>query len=303
MNTQNVKTAQLIISGIIHLEEYGGAYGKITRLSASVVEIGTGQIAAHSEALIAEANLAFEPTQLYRDSPMYLKDKRVQAQIETAQAPVGGTADKEYIDTLFTSALLSEAENVYNSGDYAQAAELFGKVAQRDDGKVMKTYSGLYECHRKLNHKDAAEEAFSSLAGLGIENKNLSMKFLFETGQTDFVKDADMRSEYAIWLRQLAKQIAASDKCMQIIGHASKTGTKEYNDKLSMERAKEIQRQLGQSGHGKDRHGRGGKAQDGPKKTDAIGRGFAECKKCTGNDAVDTYDRRVEFKVLDCGGV
>ncbi len=300
MTRQNVKTAQYVLSGILHLEETGGTVNKIIRLSASVVDMAAGQIAAHSEAFIADANLAFEPTQMYRDSPMYLKDRRVQSLIDTAQASVGSMADKEYIGTLFTSALLGEAENAYNGGDYAQAAELFSKVAERDDGKVMKTYSGLYECYRKLGHKAVAEEAFSSLVGLGIQNKNLSMKFLFETDRTDFVRDAEMRSEYAIWMRQLAKQILASDKCMQIIGHASKSGSRERNDKLSLERAKEIQRQLGQP---KDKRSRANKTPDAPKKIDAIGRGFAECKKCTGNDAVDTYDRRVEFKVLDCGGL
>ncbi len=300
--TENTaKSAKYVLSGVTHLEEYGSNTHRITQLSTSIIDLATGQAVAHSEALIDDKKIESEPTLLYRNSPMYIKDKRVQSLIESAQARVGSVVDKEYTNTLITSALLSEAENIFNKGDYQQAVELFSKIAERDDGKVMKTYSGIYESNMGLGHKDLAEEAFSDLVDIGIQNRNLSMKFLFESGRTEFINDSGVRTEYPIWLRQLAKHISAADVCMQIIGHASKSGTQEYNDKLSTERAKAIQKLINQN----NKTGRSSKnkAQESLNKTKAIGRGVTECKKCTGDEAVDGYDRRVEFKVVQCSEI
>ena len=303
LSSQNFKSAQYVMSGVIRLENYGGAVGNITHLQVSVADIASGRIVAHSDALIVDITQGFDPTQIYRDSPMYIKDRRVKALIDTAEGDVGGSADREYLNALEVSAMLNEAENAYNHGGYPQAADLFSKVAERPDGKVMRTYNGLYDSYIKLGQTSKAEEAFSSLLDLAIQNRVLTMKFLFVTDSTDFVKDASLRAEYALWLRQLAKSINTSELCVQILGHASKSGTKEYNDKLSLERAKAIQAQLGQQV--KDKKGKhGAKAQTAAGgKTKAIGRGFADCKKCTGNEAFDTYDRRVEFQVVDCGGI
>lgn len=232
MTEKTAKTANYVLNGVIHLEEYGANADKIIQLSASIVDMNTSRVAAHSEALIADKTLESEPTSMYRDSPMYIKDKRVQSFIETAQARVGGSVDKEYIGTLVTSALLNEAEAVYNAGDYKRAAELFSKVAAQDDGKIMKTYSGLYESQFRLGYKDLAEESFSSLVDLGIKNRNLSMKFLFKPGRTIFVEDSDVRAEYPIWLRQLAKHISNTGVCLHIIGHASKAGEEKPGEKI-----------------------------------------------------------------------
>lgn len=305
MTSQTMKTASYVINGVIHLEPYGNSPEKLTRLSMSVVDLKTGQVAAHSEAWVSDARQGFEPTPMYRDSPMYIKDRRVEALIATARAAAGSQADKEYFDNLATNALLSEAEAAYDRGNYTLALGLFAKAAERDDGKIMKTYSGLYESFLKLNREDSAEEAFASLVDLGIDNGNLSMKFLFESSKTDFAQDPALRSEYRIWLRQLAKKIVVAPVCTQIIGHASKSGTKDYNDRLSLERAKEIQRQLGQQlGQPVRGKRRGGNVGQGiAQKTAPLGRGFDECKKCTGDERLDAFDRRVEFNLVDCGNL
>lgn len=301
MTSENIGTATYVVSGVMRLEPYSGNADKLTRLSMSVVDAKTGQVVAHSEAWIADANLEVEPTPMYKDSPMYIKDRRVKALIATALATAGSMADREYFDTLATTALLGEAENAYNQGNYSLALGLFGKAAERSDGKIMKTYTGLYESFLKLGRRDSAEEAFSSLVDLGIDNRNLSMKFLFESNRTEFIRDREQRAEYAIWLRQLAQHIIVAGVCTQIIGHASKAGTQQHNDELSLARAETIRKQL--SEQFRERRARGGKSQELLRKTRPIGRGFDECKKCTGNEIVDAYDRRVEFNLVDCAGL
>lgn len=284
MSNQNVKTTNYVLVGVMHLEEYTGQSNKITRLSASVVDVVTGQIAAHSEALIADASLGYEPTQIYRDSPMYIKDKRVQSFIETAQTRAGGVANKEYIGSLSAAALLNDAEEVYNHGDYAKAIELFISVVAFPDGKIMRTYSGLYNSYYQIGRKEEAEDAFSNMVDIGLQNRELNIKFLFEFDSKD-LKKPEASTVYPLYLRQLSKHILASDMCTHIIGHASKSGTEDYNKALSLKRAKEIKSKLG---------------EQNANKTDAEGKGFSECHFCPGESP---FDRRVEFKVVDCSEV
>ena len=57
------------------------------------------------------------------------------------------------------------------------------------------------------------------------------------TGSTDFWGDAQVSGPYGFWLRQIARQAAATKVCMTVIGHTSRTGTAQYNDRLSQRRA------------------------------------------------------------------
>ena len=77
---------------------------------------------------------------------------------------------------------------------------------------------------------------------------------------------------------------------MEISGHASRSGKAEYNKKLSERRAQKIRKRLQEV------------SPAIAKKTVAVGRGFEENIVGTGSDDIrDAIDRRVEFKVLDCG--
>lgn len=290
MTTENLARAGYVVSGIMQLEHYRGESAKLPHLTVSIVNTKSGQVVAHSDAWISNAKLEFEPTPMYRDSPMYIKDKRVEALIATARATAGSMAHREYFDTLATNALLDEASAAYDKNDYRLALGLFAKAAERDDGQVMKTYSGLYQCFYRLGKMAEAEEAFATLTKLGLQVGNISVKFLFEVNKTDFFKNNKV-PEYSIWMRQIAKRIAESGSCITIVGHASRSGSEDHNKRLSLKRAERLAELLR------------AEASESAKKVRTEGVGYAENVIGTGsNDERDAIDRRVEFKVVGCNG-
>jgi outer membrane protein OmpA-like peptidoglycan-associated protein len=134
-----------------------------------------------------------------------------------------------------------------------------------------------------------AEQAFGKLVAIGLANKALGVKFLFNPGTTDFWTDPKINGPYALWLRQIARQAAAAKVCLQVVGHTSHTGSEPVNDRLSAQRAAVVQRRLEAESP----------ALAGRMK--ASGVGFRENLIGTGtDDAVDSLDRRVEFKVNAC---
>ena len=77
--------------------------------------------------------------------------------------------------------------------------------------------------------------------------------------------------------------------CLTVAGHTSRTGNEVYNDRLSLQRAAAVQKQL---------------ENLSPKlggRLNATGIGFRENIVGSGTDDLrDALDRRVEFKVRPC---
>lgn len=289
MNSQTINQADYVIVGIIKEETYNNQPKKIPHLFISAVDMANGQVVAHSEAWIAAHDMKFEPTTLYSDSPMFMKDSRTEKKIATAKASAGEVVDQEYFSTLETDGLLAEAAKAYDSGDYEHAIELFNQVASREDGQAMKTYAGLYQAYFRIHQFEKAEKAFAELTAIGIQNGNLSVKFLFQVDATDFFGQPEEITEYHIWLRQIAKKIDESQACVEISGHASRSGSAAYNKRLSDRRAHSIKRRLLQV------------APAIALKSVAVGRGFEENIVGSGTDDIrDSIDRRVEFRVYEC---
>lgn len=289
MNFDNLNNANYVIVGVITQEKHPLTKKKIPHLFISIVNAKTSVISTKSDVWISNIDLDYNPTPVYEDSPMFIKDHRVDALIKTAMAESGELANKEYFDTLTTSAILSEASMVYNEGKYNLALGLFAKAAEREDGQIMKTFSGLYQSFFRLKKYREAEEAFAHLAKLGIKNNSLSIKFLFDVDSVEFSGSRSSLREYDIWVKNLAKTFNDNATCLQIIGHASNSGSERYNNRLSLSRAKHIQAMF-------EQHSRGVSDMTYP-----IGRGFSENIIGTGtNDARDAIDRRVELRVVSC---
>jgi outer membrane protein OmpA-like peptidoglycan-associated protein len=76
---------------------------------------------------------------------------------------------------------------------------------------------------------------------------------------------------------------------LQVIGHASRTGGEEANEKLSLARANYVKGQLEST------------AKPLAKRVSASGAGSREWLIGTGSDdMVDAVDRRVQIKVISC---
>lgn len=287
----NIAQAAYLISGVMRLESYK-AGARLPRIVSSVVAMKTGLVIAHSDAWVANPKLDYAPTPLYRESPMYLKDKRVEGLIATAKAAAGTAADKDYFNSLSTAALLNEGSSAYDKSDYELALGLFAKAAARPDGQVMKTYSGMYQSFFRLGRAKDAEDAFGKLAELAMQTGNISVKFLFAVDNVEFFGQAEQRQQYQIWLRQLARQFALAKSCVQILGHSSKSGGEAYNERLSLLRAQRVQKLM--------------QAEQPAiaQTTRAVGRGFKDNIIGSGSDDDrDAIDRRVEFKLVSCSAL
>ena len=92
-----------------------------------------------------------------------------------------------------------------------------------------------------------------------------------------------------MWLRLVAREVAASKACLNIVGHTSRTGAEQYNDRLSTQRAVTIQKRLEAL------------APETASRLVSSGMGFRENLVGSGSDDLrDALDRRVEFKVRNC---
>jgi outer membrane protein OmpA-like peptidoglycan-associated protein len=289
MTQKSVGDADYSMYGVIHYDTYKGASSmsgkKYYRVVSLVLDRKTGTVVARSAIWISDKKLDYTPIV---DSPMIIQDQRTEKFVRMMDAPVGQKVKQP--DDSF-NALMTEAETAYEKQDYKLALSLFTKASKHKDGKrMMKTHARLYMTYIKLERWDDAEKTFGKLVSLGVEKRNLSVKFLFLVNSTGLYKG--MRNQYDIWLRQIGKYFNNSGGCLNIVGHSSHTGTLEYNDKLSLRRAKSIQQLLQNNFH------------DVMQNSKAIGKGFRENIVGSGTDDVqDAIDRRVEFKVVECSEI
>lgn len=295
ITSQSFRDADYVLNGVIDFTDYeapGSAEPeKYYQISASIVQIGSGEIIANVKTWVTDKDLDYTPDPIYRDSPTFVKDKRTESHISTARMPEGEQASPDYYSTLDTHALLVEAETFYTKEDYKKALQLFEKVADREDGKLMKTYAGLYEINYKLGNFPAAEAAFGKLLAASVQESNkLNVKFLFEVNSTDFINNVALRNQYSIWLLQMNKFFEENQYCFYIVGHSSRTGASKYNKKLSLARATKVQELMKQANF-----------PEVVRRSKTQGKGFEENVVGSGtDDARDAIDRRVEFSLVDC---
>jgi hypothetical protein len=259
------------------------------RIRLALVDLGSGTVVAQAEALAKNDALDHAPLPYYRDSPVLVKDKVVEGYVATARTPQGRRGDSFYLERIATATLVNEATELYNQARYREALGEYRSALAVPFGEQLRVLNGIYLATAKLGQAAEAEEAFGRVVAMGIAYRQLSVKFLFNPGTTEFWIDPRINSPYPMWLRQIARESVAAHVCLDIAGHTSRTGSAAANQALSLRRAKDIQRRL--------------VAQSpilGPR-TKAIGLGFTENLIGTGTDnAVDVLDRRVEFRIATC---
>jgi len=289
VNAGNLGRAQFLLAGTLTPLEASGAGRGTFRISLSLTDIKTGFIVAQSVARSRAEGVDSTPTAFYRDSPSLTKDRVVEGQIKTAQTPAGGTADEIYLARLPMTALISEGSRLYENGTYAEALRYYEQAAGRPEGQQLRVFNGLYLVNSQLGRTDEAEKAFAKIVALGLATNSLSVKFLFRPGSLDFLNDPKISGPYAMWLRIVAREVASSKACLTIVGHTSHTGTEQFNERLSLQRAVAIQRRIE------------AQAPETAGRLQALGMGFRENLVGSGTDDLrDALDRRVEFKVRSC---
>jgi outer membrane protein OmpA-like peptidoglycan-associated protein len=288
----NLNRSQYVLTGTTtRLQSERGSGRAPMRIDLALTEIKTGTVVAQASSRARDDGLDTTPTPYYRDSPVLVKDKVVDGYIATSQTKPGQPAAKDYFERLATATTINEATIAYNNDKYQESLDLYKAALASPSGEQLRTLNGIYLASWKLGRTQEAEQAFGKVVALGIANNSLGVKLLFNPGTTEFWSDPKVSGPYAIWLRQIAKQTAQAKVCMNIVGHTSRTGGDAYNDKLSASRSAFIRQKLG---------GEPGAAEL-LARTKTSGVGSRENIIGTGtDDAGDSLDRRVEFKIVGC---
>ncbi|HVR61907.1 MAG TPA: OmpA family protein [Polyangia bacterium] len=259
-------------------------------LSVAISDRQSGIVIAQAVTSFREAGMDLSPTKFYGDSPSLVRDRSVDGYVKTAATPRGQQADPLYIDQVPTSALLSDALTAYNAEKWDEALKLYEAAVQRKDGQQLRTFNGIYLANVRLGKVKEAEAAFAKIAALGLATNNLAVKLLFRPGGTDFWPDPKVSALYPMWLRQIAHVAQGADRCLDIVGHTSRSGSQQMNDRLSLARATAVRDILERDVPGVAR------------KWHVAGVGYRENLVGSGtDDERDALDRRVEFKVVPCG--
>ncbi|MDF1590163.1 MAG: OmpA family protein [Desulfobacterales bacterium] len=291
LTSKNISQIDYIISGTLRMDLYPGKHDekvqKYYRAHGEVTRLKDKKIIGKSSRWIADLDINVVPTPIYRDSPLYLKGSRLPTPDKTPQI----LRDENFIDTsLETTAILIEGRMAYENGNYEGAESLFRMAAGRKDGQRMDTYAGLYLANYKLGRLEEAEKAFSRLVAISAEKyRSFTVKYLFGVNSVEFLKDKTLADRYQTWIRNIGKYFHQTNTCLKIVGHSSRTGSEEYNDKLSLERAKSVQALLQKY------------FPEVFQRSEIVGKGFSENIVGTGtDDDSDALDRRVELFVVEC---
>ena len=261
------------------------------RVWLTLVDLRTGRIVAKQLAAASADTVNAEPTGYFQDSPTWHKDKTVAAYINSCQAKskVGDPIDPAYLIRLPAAALVQEAISRYGERKLHEAHRLYQDAARLADPDDLRVLNGLYLTSWRLNRKKEAGEAFGRIVDAGLRARQLPLKLLFSPGSTALLPVADLQAQYRLWLRQVGAQAGATQACLQVVGHASRTGSAAANDVLSQRRAEFIERSLK------------ARAGQGASRISASGVGSRENLIGLGTDDLrDVLDRRVEFRVVDC---
>ena len=260
------------------------------RVCLVLIDLRSGKLIAKKVDRATAETVNAEPTQLFRDSPTWNRDKTILAYIKSCQgSSPGDTIDPAYLIRLPAAALLNEANIAYTDGKLADAYKLFHDarlVSAPDDLRVL---NGLYLTSWRTGKKKEAGEAFGQIVAVGLDTKRLPIKMFFNPGATTLLQNADLQAQYALWMREVAAQVGGRETCMKVVGHTSKTGLAAANETLSQRRASVIKQAL-------ERQNK----KLAPRLT-ADGVGSRETLVGLGTDDLrDALDRRVEFRTVDC---
>ncbi len=291
LTTKNIDRADYILSGNIGLDVYpkkdSSGSPIFYRVYGEVKKVADTTITGTSRVWISDKAIDYTPTAIYRDSPLYLKGGGLTRAAESLKPSYKEDALGV---SLKTWAMLIEARMAYEDGNYEDARTLFRRAADQKDGQDLGTYAGLYLANYKLGRFEEAEAAFAKVVSISVDKyRMLTVKYLFKVDSVELLQDKNLQDRYDAWIRNIGKYFHNSNHCLRIAGHASNTGTKAYNDSLSLERARSIQKQLEKS------------FPEVYERSEVVGKGFRENIVGTGtDDERDELDRRVELFIIDC---
>ena len=265
---------------------------EVYRIWAVIADLRTNTVVSHETAWVRAADVDPTPAGFSRESPTWAPEPVVAAYLRTCALDPGAPVDPAYVAALRAQALVADATREYEGGRFREALASFEQADQLPAGAGLSALNGVYLSSRALGRAARAEDAFGRLVAHGLDGGRLAVKFVFRPGSTAWWPDRAVSGDYPMWLRQIARQAAARDGCIEVSGHTSPTGAAALNQRLSLARARRVRGELVADA-----------ARLGPR-TRAAGVGSARPIVGSGaDDATDVLDRRVELQPLPCAAV
>jgi outer membrane protein OmpA-like peptidoglycan-associated protein len=260
------------------------------RICLALADLRSKSIVSKGVARARPETIDVTPTPAFADTPVWATDPATSLYIKACQgSKPGDPIDPIYVERIGTSSLISDAILEYDDKRYREALAFYRTALKMTGGDQLRVRSGIYLANSRLNRRDDATDAFGNLVDYSLAGKKLSVRFLFKPGSTQFVDDPQISAPYPMWLSQIAVRASRRNSCLTVVGHTSKTGPPQVNERLSVLRAQYIKDLLQGSSPGL------------ADKLKATGVGSREVLIGTGrDDSSDAIDRRVDFSISDC---
>ncbi|CAN7639703.1 OmpA family protein [Bosea sp. LjRoot237] len=260
------------------------------RICLTLADLKSNSVVSKGVARAQIEGVDVTPTPYYSDSPLWAKDQATDVYIKTCQGTkLGETIDPTYVERLTANALVNDGILAYDAQRFREALAYYRAARTLPGGEQHRVRIGTYLAASKLARRDDMVDAFGDLIDYGLGANQLMVKLLFKPGTTQFIDDPRITEPYPMWLSQIATRARQKGACLEVVGHTSRTGPPQVNERLSALRAQFVMDLL-LTGMPEDRA-----------RVIASGRGFKENLIGTGkDDGSDALDRRVEFKVIGC---
>lgn len=259
------------------------------RFCLALVDLKSGKVVSKTVARSRLEEVNHTPLPYFRDAPGWTRDAATESYVKTCQASKSGDiANPAYIETLVAVALVEEGVRNYNAGRFKDARVFFEQARQTAAGNQLRVLNGLYLSNWKLGQRNEMTNAFGELVDYAFNQGLLAVTFLFKQGSSVLPPDGK-QGPYGTWLKVISQRANQRNACLEVAGHTSGGGSELVNQRLSSLRAEHVRERLV------------GEAPELSRRVIATGYGSREMLVGLGrDDAVDTLDRRVEFKLLNC---
>ena len=260
------------------------------RICLTLADLKSNSVVSKGVSRARPEGIDATPTSYYRDAPLWTKDQATDSYVKTCQGTkLGDPIDPGYVETLTANALINDGTLAYEGQHFREALAFYRAAGKLPGGEQLRVRIGTYLAASKLVRREDMVDTFGDLVDYGLQAKQLMVKLLFKPGTTQFIDDPQVTEPYPMWLSQIATRARQKGACLEIVGHTSRTGLPQVNERLSVLRAQFVMDLLLTG------------APDSRGRMIATGRGFKENLVGTGkDDASDALDRRVEFKVIGC---
>lgn len=256
----------------------------------ALVDLQTGKIVSKANARAWAAGVDTTPDIFFKESPIRFPDEATTADVKSCQvSKVGDSLGSDYATQFEVASVLSDAIEAYDAKRYSDAADLWRAALGSPDGQQLRAYNGLYLANWRLGREQEAKRAFTDLVDHGLLTLNGVVMFLFDPNSTVLDRSRGANPPYEMWLKAIATRAAANNACFQLVGHASRTGATDINDRLAARRAEYVRDRLL------------GLEPSLSNRTTATGVGSKETMVRSDVDGPDNaVDRRVELKLAKC---